>query len=113
MAGGKAQEVKFALDDSFTQPVCDHSVGFLRFTRIDGIEFAEPAGTGIFAKLGKTYGILTAGHVLNPIATNEAIGPISALSSAGIIQGDLDMDGRSSIKDRDVGEAIGEYFFGS
>jgi hypothetical protein len=37
---------------------------------------------------------------------------ISALSSAGIIQGDLDMDGRSSIKDRDVGEAIGEYFFG-
>jgi hypothetical protein len=54
--------------------------------------------------------------VVGPMAPNREWAldevSISALSSAGIIQGDLDMDGRSSIKDRDVGEAIGEYFFG-
>jgi hypothetical protein len=61
-------------------------------------------------------GTLVDYSVVGPMAPNREWAldevSISALSSAGIIQGDLDMDGRSSIKDRDVGEAIGEYFFG-
>jgi hypothetical protein len=58
------REVTIKLEDSFTGPVCDYSVGFLKF-RVEGkVEFGEPMGTGTFVKLGKVYGILTAGHVL-------------------------------------------------
>ena len=68
------QEIKITIDDSFTQSVCDYSVGFLRFNREGKIETATPAGTGTFAKVGKVYGILTAGHVLKPMGTKEVIG---------------------------------------
>lgn len=68
------QEVKIRIDDSFTQSVCNYSVGFLRFKRQGKIETAVTSGTGTFAKLGKTYGILTAGHVLHPMGANEVIG---------------------------------------
>jgi hypothetical protein len=68
------QEVKITIDDSFTDSVCNYCVGFLRFRTEGKIEIAEPAGTGTFAKLGKVYGILTAGHVLKPMGTKEVIG---------------------------------------
>jgi hypothetical protein len=68
------QEVKIKIDDSFTQPVCNYSVGFLRFKRDGKVETAVPAGTGTFAKRGKVYGILTAGHVLQPMGDNEVVG---------------------------------------
>lgn len=68
------QQVTIKLDDSFTGPVCDYSVGFLKF-RVEGkIEFAEPMGTGTFVKLDKVYGILTAGHVLAKFGLQETVG---------------------------------------
>ena len=66
------QEV--TIDGSYTEPVCDYSVGFLRFKRDGNVEAAEPAGTGTFVKLGKVYGILTAGHVLRTMGTQEVVG---------------------------------------
>jgi hypothetical protein len=60
MTAPRAVEIK--IDDSFTGPVCDFGVGFLKFEN-DGRE-ATPAGTGTFARLGKTSGIITAGHVI-------------------------------------------------
>jgi len=68
------QEVKITIDDSFTQCVGNYSVGFLRFKRDDDVETAEPAGTGTFVKLGRIYGVLTAGHVLAPMGMDEVIG---------------------------------------
>jgi hypothetical protein len=68
------QEIKITIDDSFTQSVCDYGVGFLRFKREGKIETATPAGTGTFAKVGKVYGILTAGHVLQPMGRKEVVG---------------------------------------
>jgi hypothetical protein len=68
------QEVEITIDDSFTQSVCNYSVGFLRFQRVGRIEIAVPAGTGTFAKLGNVYGIITAGHVLQPMGTKEVVG---------------------------------------
>ena len=67
-------EMIIPIDDFFTQPVCNYSVGFLRFKRDGKTETAAPAGTGTFAKLGKVYGILTAGHVLQPMGINEVVG---------------------------------------
>jgi hypothetical protein len=40
-------------------------VGFLELENSD--QEATPAGTGTFARLGKTSGIITAGHVLEPL----------------------------------------------
>jgi hypothetical protein len=68
------REVTIKIDDSFTGPVCDYSVGFLKF-RVEGkIEVADPMGTGTFVKLGKLYGILTAGHVLEQFGLEETVG---------------------------------------
>lgn len=68
------QEVTIKIDDSFTGPVCDYSVGLLKF-RIEGkIEMADPAGTGTFVKIGTLYGILTAGHVLKEFGEQETVG---------------------------------------
>jgi hypothetical protein len=61
----KIQEVNIKLDDSFTGPVCDFGVGFLKLEKDDQIGI--PAGTGTFARLGKTSGIITAGHVLKEV----------------------------------------------
>src|SRR4051794_31373490 len=68
------REITISIDDSFTQPVCDHCVGFLRIVKGQKEETAQPCGTGTFAKLGKVYGIVTAGHVLKPLEKNETIG---------------------------------------
>jgi hypothetical protein len=64
-AVAEAQKVSIKIDDSFTGPVCDFSVGFLKSAE-DG-QVRLPAGTGTFAQLGKTYGIVTAGHVLKKL----------------------------------------------
>jgi len=62
------------LDDSFTASVCDYSLGFLKF-RVEGRqEVATPAGTGTFVKLGRVYGILTAGHVLKALDPQTTVG---------------------------------------
>ena len=58
-------EVNIKLDASFTGPVCDFGVGFLKIEK-DG-QVGIPAGTGTFARLGKTCGIITAGHVLKEL----------------------------------------------
>jgi hypothetical protein len=68
------QEVTIRIDDSFTGPVCDYSVGFLKFRRQGKLEVADPMGTGTFVKLGKLYGILTAGHVLQGFGPEEIVG---------------------------------------
>ncbi|NPV20376.1 hypothetical protein [Bradyrhizobium aeschynomenes] len=68
------QDVTIKIDDSFTGPVCDYSVGFLKFGREGNHETATPMGTGTFVKLGKLYGILTAGHVLNELEPIETVG---------------------------------------
>ena len=68
------QEVTIKIDDFFTGPVCDYSVGFLKFGRDGKNEVAEPMGTGTFVKLGKLYGILTAGHVLEKLGVDETVG---------------------------------------
>lgn len=68
------QEVTIKIDDSFTGPVCDYGVGFLKFSRAGNQEVAEPMGTGTFVKHGRLYGILTAGHVLAQFGENETIG---------------------------------------
>jgi hypothetical protein len=48
--------------------------GFLKF-RVEGkVEFGQPMGTGTFVKLGKVYGILTAGHVLAKFGLQETVG---------------------------------------
>ena len=60
--------------NSFTGPVCDYSVGFLRFMREGKIEAAEPAGTGTFVKIGRVYEILTAGHVLEGLDPKTTVG---------------------------------------
>jgi hypothetical protein len=65
------QEVKIAIDNSFMQSVCGCGVGFLRFKRDSKVETATPGGTGTLAKLGKVYGILTAGHVPQPMANGR------------------------------------------
>jgi hypothetical protein len=70
----QANEVTIKLDDSFTGPVCDYSVGFLKFRRDDNREIAEPAGTGTFVKLGRVYGILTAAHVLKELNPKSTVG---------------------------------------
>lgn len=70
----EAKEVAIKLDDSFTGTVCDYSVGFLKFRRGEKEEIAEPAGTGTFVKLGGTYGVLTAGHVLNELDPQSTVG---------------------------------------
>jgi hypothetical protein len=69
-----AKEVAIKLDDSFTGPVCDYSVGFLKIRRGDNREIAEPAGTGTFVKLGRVYGILTAAHVLKALEPENSVG---------------------------------------
>jgi hypothetical protein len=71
---GTGQEQQVKIDTSYTQSVCDYSVGFLRFRKEGKVQVAEPAGTGTFVKLGKVYGILTAGHVLEPMDTQEVVG---------------------------------------
>jgi len=63
MAAGEPVNIK--IDESFTGPVCDYSVGFLKVAE-DG-QIRIPAGTGTFVQLGKTYGIITAGHVLKEL----------------------------------------------
>jgi hypothetical protein len=70
----EAKELTIKLDDSFTGSVCDYSVGFLKFKREGKTEVAEPAGTGTFVKLGRVYGILTAGHVLKGLDPEATIG---------------------------------------
>jgi len=70
----KIQEVTITIDDSFTGPVCDYSVGFLKFRREGNVEFGDPMGTGTFVKLGRLYGILTAGHVLAKFGPEENVG---------------------------------------
>ena len=67
-------EEKVAISASYTQSVCDYSVGFLRFKMVGKIETATPAGTDTFVKLGKVYGILTAGHVVQPMGQQEVVG---------------------------------------
>lgn len=80
------QEVTVKLDDSFTQGVCDYSVGFLKF-RLEGkTEVADPKGTGIFVKLGKLYGILTAGHVLKELDPKETVGLVWFPSVRPVLQ---------------------------
>jgi hypothetical protein len=59
------QEVNIKLDDSFAGPVCDFSVGFIKAA--DDGQLSIPVGTGTFAQLGKTYGIVTASHVLKEL----------------------------------------------
>ncbi len=68
------REVKVAIDVAHTQSVCDYTVGLLRFKRGDKAEIAVPAGTGIFAMLGRVFGILTAGHVVKPMKESEVVG---------------------------------------
>ncbi|MEH2513468.1 hypothetical protein V1291_004822 [Nitrobacteraceae bacterium AZCC 1564] len=80
------QEVKIPIDESFTGPVCDYSVGFLRFKVANQIETAEPAGTGTFVKLGEVYGILTAGHVLQPMQQGETVGLVRFPSIEPVLQ---------------------------
>ena len=59
------ETVSIKLDDTFTGPVCDLGVGFL--TVSEDNKDASPIGTGTFARLGKTTGIITAGHVLESL----------------------------------------------
>jgi hypothetical protein len=68
------QEVTIKIDDSFTGPVCDYNVGFLKFRQQGKIEVADPMGTGTFVKHGKLYGILTAAHVLQEFGLEETVG---------------------------------------
>jgi hypothetical protein len=70
----EAKEVTIKLDDSFTGSVCDYSVGFLRFTKGEKAEIAEPMGTGTFVKIGRVYGILTAAHVLDKLDPQSTVG---------------------------------------
>lgn len=70
----ETKEVTITLDNSFTGSVCDYSVGFLKFRKEERQEVAEPAGTGTFVKLGRVYGILTAGHVLNNFDAQSTVG---------------------------------------
>jgi hypothetical protein len=69
-----ANEIVIKIDDSFTGPVCDYSVGFLKFQRTKNKETGAPAGTGTFVKLGSLYGILTAAHVLKELNPDSTIG---------------------------------------
>jgi hypothetical protein len=64
------REVNIKLDDSFTGPVCDLGVGFLKVSEDN--RDASPIGTGTFARLGKTSGIITAGHVLEALPEGNA-----------------------------------------
>jgi hypothetical protein len=59
------RKVDIKVDDSFTGPVCDLGVGFLKVSEDN--RDASPIGTGTFARLGKTSGIITAGHVLDAL----------------------------------------------
>ena len=45
------QEVTLKIDDSFTGPVCDYSVGFLKFRQQGKIEVADPMVPEVFAAL--------------------------------------------------------------
>jgi hypothetical protein len=66
------REVKIQIDDSFTAKACNFAVGFLKFED-DGRE-ATPAGTGTFARVGQTSGIITAGHVLKNLPDQKEVG---------------------------------------
>jgi hypothetical protein len=70
----EANEVAIKLDDSFTGPVCDYSVGFLKFRSNDCRGIGQPVGTGTFVKLGRVYGILTAAHVLKELDPKSTVG---------------------------------------
>src|SRR5258708_4459983 len=82
----EAKEVTIKLDDSFTGPVCDYSVGFLKFRREGNREIGEPAGTGTFVKLGRVYGILTAAHVLKELDPQSTVGLVRFPSVEPAIQ---------------------------
>jgi len=66
------REVKIQIDDSFTAKSCNFAVGFLKFE--DNGREAAPAGTGTFARVGQTSGIITAGHVLKNLPDQGEIG---------------------------------------
>jgi hypothetical protein len=54
-------EITIQLDDSTSDKISYSSVGFLKFENNN--RDATPAGSGVFARLGKVSGIITAGHV--------------------------------------------------
>jgi tyrosyl-tRNA synthetase len=58
--------IRIKIDDSFAANVSDSGVGFLKLENND--QHATPAGTGIFARLGKISGVITAGHVIKHLS---------------------------------------------
>jgi hypothetical protein len=65
-------EITIQLDDSTSDKISYSSVGFLKFENNN--RDATPAGTGVFARLGKVSGIITAGHVLEYLPQVGRIG---------------------------------------
>jgi hypothetical protein len=65
-------EITIQLDDSTSDKISYSSVGFLKFENNN--RDATPAGTGVFARLGKVSGIITAGHVLEYLPRVGRIG---------------------------------------
>jgi hypothetical protein len=65
-------EITIKIDDSTSDKISYSAVGFLKFENND--QEATPAGTGIFARLGKISGIITAGHVLEHLPQTGRVG---------------------------------------
>jgi len=65
-------EITIQIDDSTSDKVSYSAVGFLKLENND--QEATPAGTGVFARLGKISGIITAGHVLEHLPQTGKVG---------------------------------------
>jgi hypothetical protein len=65
-------EVKIKIDDSFTGQICNFAVGFLKFE--NNGQDVTPAGTGTFAKLGKSKGVVAAARAIENLSKSGLIG---------------------------------------
>jgi hypothetical protein len=77
-------ELTIQLDDSTSDKISYSSVGFLKFENND--REATPGGTGVFARLGKIRGIITAAHVLEHLPQVGRIGLVRFPGTASQLQ---------------------------
>lgn len=62
--------------DEFTAVVRDTTIGLLKLSVVDGVEFGEPVGTGTLVSAGSIFGVLTAAHVIGALPKESKVGVV-------------------------------------
>src|SRR5262249_53688370 len=75
--------IKIRIDDSLAATVYNTGAGFLKLENND--QHGTPAGTGTFVRLGRTTGIITAGHLIEHLAKAK-VGLVPFLSIQPALQ---------------------------